>query len=317
MVTVRVNDSGKSPISRKTSRRTAYRYVFIYGGLAVPMALFVVFWLLPLVDMFRMSFTNLSALNFQNPGWIGLENYLQMIHSAVFWRSVANTGEYLAIQLPIEIPLALAVALLASRIRRGRSIYLMAYFLPLVVSLTAISLLFLYFYSASGPLNALLAVFHIPPLAFLNSTTEALPSIEVINIWHTLGFSVVLFLASLQNVPTQLYEAAQMDGASGFKSFWHITLPMILPLLGVILISDVTSELQLFSPIFVMTPALNAGTPGGPLHSTINLITYLYTRSFSDYRFGYGNAVSVVLFLVNVLIMVVIFRATRAERLWQ
>ncbi len=304
--------SRKPPNRRATIRR----YVYIYAWLMVPLTLLMVFWLYPLFDMVRLSLTNLNALNFNFPQWVGFANFEHALKSPVFWQAVRNTGEYMAIKLPVEVPLALLVAALSARIRRARSAFLAAYFLPVVVSLTAISLLFLYLYSpTNGPLNGILQALGLGPLAYLNSTSQALPSIEAIDIWHSLGYAMVLLLAALQSVPSELVEAAQVDGAGRWNMFARITLPLILPILGVVIINDVTSEMQLFAPIFVMTGATQS--PGGPLHSTLNLITYTYNVSFREYALGYGSALSLIIFVVNLLLTLLVLKVSRTNRLWQ
>lgn len=254
-----------------------------------------VFILWPIIYLFYLSFT---AGNFSAAGvrWVGAKNYLRLILTSDFWQVIGNTIYFtVATVIPsLIIPLGLAVFLNRSLTLRG--LLRTAYFIPSITSLVAAGLGFRWLFQTDGPVNSLLNDFGLDPIPWLGSTTWAMPVLILLSIWKQLGFNLVVFLAGLQTIPLNLYEAAELDGANKSQQFWHITLPGLRPTLVFATITTAIFTLRSFEQVYVITG-------GGPLNSTNLLVYYIYDQAFAQFDFGYAAAAATVLLAVTLVLV--------------
>ena len=273
--------------------------------LALPfLALFLVFTAGPVLASLGMSFTDIRSTDMRSPfavGFTGLDNYTQLLGDPLFQKVMVNTFAYLVLGVPLTMVLALAAAVGLNRITFLRGLFRIGYYLPVVTSIVAVSVVWKFLLREEGGLfNAVLALVGIDGPGWLDSTTLALPSLVVMSAWRNLGTLMIIFLAGLATIPAEVNEAAEVDGAGPWQRFRHITLPMLKPtlLFGAVITS--IGYLQFFEEAFVMTK-------GGPLDSTRSVTFFTYDQ------FGYGNygaasAASYLLFLAVVLFTLVQFR---------
>ena len=281
-------------VRKKTARRSSGLTAFLF--LAPFLTLFVVFRAGPVLASFVLSFAAYDGLS--QPIWVGFENYRSILFGAeaatrLFWKSVGNTLYYTAGELALEMMIGLALALLVNAQRlRAKAFWRSIYYLPVITSAVAAAMIWLWIYnSQSGLLNLLLQALGLPPQSWLGNPRLAMPSIIVMAVWGGAGWSMVIYLAGLQGIPLTLYEAARIDGASAWRQFLHITLPLLRPVTFFVVIMSCISNLQVFSQMFVMTG-------GGPLNATISVTLQIWTNAFRFFRLGYASAMSFLLFVV-------------------
>jgi len=273
--------------------------------LAVPfMALFLVFTAGPVLASLGMSFTDIRSADMRTPfavSFVGLENYTRLLGDPLFQKVVVNTGLYVVLGVPLTMVLALAVAVGLNRITVLRGIFRVGYYLPVVTSIVAVSVVWKFLLREEGGLvNTVLAWVGIDGPAWLDSTTLALPSLVVMAAWRNLGTLMVIFLAGLQTIPEEVREAAEVDGAGAWQRFRHITLPMLRPTLLFGAVITGIGYLQFFEEAFVMTS-------GGPLDATRSVTFFTYDQ-FSFGNYGLAAAASYLLFLAVVALTVVQFK---------
>ncbi len=270
----------------------------------------------PVVASLYFSFCDYSIL--KAPVWIGLENYRHLVHDELFWKSLRNTLFYAGLAVPLGTVVSLALAVLLNQEVRGRTLFRTIFYLPSIVPVVASAMLWLWIFNGEyGLLNAalkpFLAVVGLTPPAWLADPNWAKPALVIMSLWGT-GNAMVIFLAGLQNVPKELYEAAAIDGATGWRRFWHVTLPMIAPVIYFNVIISLIGALQVFTQAFIMSEAANGngnGSDGNPARSTLFYTIYLFSTAFYDLRMGYASAMAYVLFVV---IAVLTWLATRLSR---
>lgn len=273
--------------------------------LAVPfMTLFLVFTAGPVLASLGMSFTDIRSTDMRSPfavSFVGLENYTKLLGDELFQKVVLNTGLYVVLGVPLTMVLALAAAVGLNRITVLRGLFRVGYYLPVVTSIVAVSVVWKFLLREEGGLvNTVLGWVGIDGPGWLDSTTLALPSLVVMAAWRNLGTLMVIFLAGLQTIPEEVREAAEADGAGAWQRFRHITLPMLRPtlLFGAVITS--IGYLQFFEEAFVMTK-------GGPLDSTRS-VTFFTFDQFSFGNYGYAAAASYLLFLAVLVLTFVQFR---------
>jgi multiple sugar transport system permease protein len=238
--------------------------------------------------------------------FVGLDNFQRLAGDGVFRAALGNTLKYVALGIPTGLILALAIALALMRVRRLAGLFRTVYFIPFVTSLVAAGWVWRWLYQPQrGSINELLGMIGIPPQPFLQSTSQALPSIVAVNVWHDLGFQIVIFLAGLNAIPDVYYEAAQLDGAGRWALFRNITWPLLNPTIVFLAVTSAISSLQVFSQVQNMS----AQGTGGPLNSTLSLVLYVYQKAFGGaYQMGYASAMTVVLFALILTITLVQLR---------
>lgn len=269
----------------RASRRLLPVYALILPG----MALFLLWTLYPLVDAFVMSFFQWNPNPTGTSTFLGWANYDRALHDPIFWQAFGNVLLYAIGTVPEQMALGLAVALLLNRRLFARGIFRVLYYLPVITDWVVASFIFAYLFSSQGGVvNWLLGdVLHLIPdtTTWLGSTSLALPTLMVLGVWKGVGWNMVMFLAGMQSIPRELYEAAAVDGAGAWARFRYITLPLLRTVATFISVMLTIGAFGSFIQMFILTG-------GGPEHSTETLLTYGYSNAFSDFDFGYGAAVT-------------------------
>lgn len=251
----------------------------------------VSFHVLPIFYSFAVSFYEWDLIG--QPEYVGTGNYSRLFDDPMFYKSLWNTIYYAAISVPLSIFMSLAIALLLNNPISGIGLYRTIYFIPVITSINAVAIVWNYIYHPDfGLLNKLLDIFSISPQTWLQDPFWAMPCIIFMSVWKGLGYNVIIFLAGLQNIPTYLYEAARIDGASRWQQFRHITWPLLTPTTFFIFTISTIGSFQVFSQVYMMTPR------GGPLKSTMVVVYYLYRKAFEQFEFGYALAAAFVLFII-------------------
>jgi multiple sugar transport system permease protein len=264
---------------------------------------FCVFTLVPISLSFYYSFCNYSLI--QKPVYIGLDNYRELVHDPIFWKVNINTVFYAVAALPLGLLIALALALLLNVKIRGQAIYRTLIFLPSLIPAAASAMLWLWMFNSKlGLVNLLLRALgmHDPP-GWLTDVHWALPSLVILSFWGV-GNTVVIFLAGLQDVPVELFEAANLDGAGRIQTFRHVTLPSISPVIFFNLIMGIISALQVFVLPFIMTQ-------GGPARATYLYTEFMYDNGFVYLKMGYCSAMAWIQFLVILALTAIAFSSSK------
>ncbi|NIK54704.1 carbohydrate ABC transporter permease [Kribbella shirazensis] len=298
-----------APLRRGRLPRHVQSRQRLFGMLFVlPAALYVViFHLAPVLYGFYLSFTEYSPLGRSGPEFVGLDQYRELAGDADFGKSLLVTLRYVAQVLPITVVLALGLALLVNRPFRGVGLFRAGMYVPHIVSLTAVSMVWLWIYSDSGLVNEALGAIGLDPQRWLTEEDSALNAVSAMRIWKALGSNMVLLLAGLQSVPRDLYEAAEVDGAGPWGKLRHVTLPGIRPMLTYVIAMDVIYLAQGFAEIFVLTQ-------GGPLGSTTTVNFLIYTEAFQYNRLGSASAMAFVLFAFIAGLTLLAVRATQGRK---
>ncbi len=260
-------------------------YLFVLPALAILGA----FLLYPALYAFRMSFYDWQALG--ESEFVGLENYQRFLEMPNVRLAVSNTLYYTALNVPSTLFVSLFVALLLNAEIRARAWFRVLFYLPVISSDVAVALLWkwIYWAGARGLLNNLIGVFGLPPQDWLGDPKLAMPAIVLLTIWKGMGSNVLIFLAGLQSIPPELYEAAMIDGAGVWARFRHVTWPLLRPVTLIVLLLLTIGSLQVFTPVFVMTG-------GGPANHTLTIAFYIYNLAFGSGLYGFASAVSYLLF---------------------
>jgi multiple sugar transport system permease protein len=284
-----------------SQRRALTAYVL----LAIPLAFFILVRIVPTLSALQVAFYQWDMLSDNRP-FVGLDNFQHLPSDAAFVAAMANTLKYLILGVPIGLALALTIALGLTRVKRLAGLFRTVYFIPFITSLVAVSWVWRWLYQPQrGSINVLLSLVGIPPQPFLQSTSQALPSIVAVNVWHDLGFQIVIFLAGLSAIPDVYYEAARLDGAGPWHLFRHITLPLLNPTIVFLAVTSAISSLQVFAQVQNMS----AQGTGGPLNSTLSLVLYVYQKAFGGaYQMGYASAMTVVLFALILAVTLIQLR---------
>ncbi|MFJ7254829.1 carbohydrate ABC transporter permease [Streptomyces sp. NPDC098085] len=259
--------------------------------MVAPALLHASLWIgLPVVASVVLAFTKYDVLT--APQFVGLDNFREMMGDAVFRKSIVNTVVYTFFTVPFGMMLGLLVALALHTGLKARGIFRTAVFLPQVTATVAIALVWLWIYNpGNGLLNTLLSFLGIDGPAWLASTSWAMPSVILVGIWQGIGMKMLIYLAALQSLPKELYEAASVDGASKVRQFYSITLPLLKPATFFVLITSMISAFQAFDQIYILTD-------GGPANSTTMMTFEIYKSAFREFRVGYACAQSLVLFVL-------------------
>lgn len=270
-------------------------YLFVLPSLVHILA----FLFIPLVFSFFLSFRDWTRPSFQDAPYIGLENYEFLMGDNRFWQAISNSIYYTALAVPMGMAFSLAIALVMNQKLKGVNLFRTLFFMPVVSSWVAVSIIWLTLLDPNvGIVNYVLGLFGISGPNWLGDPRSAMPSIALIAIWKGAGFNMVIWLAGLQGIPQELYEAAAIDGANRWQSFWRITLPLLAPTTFFLAVTGVIGSLQVFTPVYVLTR-------GGPLDSTNTAVFHIYRRAFQEFDFGYASAQSWVLFAIIFAVTVV------------
>ncbi len=264
---------------------------------------FFAFTLYPLLASLYYSFTRYAILT--PPQWIGVGNYVNLFgRDDLFWTSLGNTVYFTLLSVPTGLLASFVLALALNVKVRGMSLYRTIYFLPTLVPSVALAILWLWLFNPQyGILNSILNFFGLPSLGWITDLNLAKPSLVLMGIW-TVGGTVVIFLAGLQDVPSQLYEAAEMDGAGALQRVFYITIPMMTPVILFNLITGIIGGFQYFTQAYIMTN-------GGPVNATLFYALYLYRSGFQYVKMGYASALAWILFLIVLVCTLAVFRTSR------
>jgi multiple sugar transport system permease protein len=255
-----------------------------------------VFFFFPIVAAFLISLTDFdiyALADLANLRFVGLSNYAKLLETPLFWQALGNTLYFVVAGVPLSIAASLGAALLLnSRLARFKPLFRTALFAPVVTTLVAVAVIWRYLFNTRyGLLNYALGAIGIDPVDWLGDPHWAMPAIILFAVWKNFGYNMIIFLAGLQSIPEELYEAARIDGASLWRQFRSITLPMLSPVVLLVTILTVAGYFQLFAEPYVMTQ-------GGPLQSTVSVLYFMYEEGFKWWNLGSASAVAFVLFLL-------------------
>ncbi len=282
-------------------KKAIWAYIFLF----VPLIFYIVIRIYPAFSSFYISFTDWDIVSSEKQ-FIGLENYQRMINDPVFLKTLVNTFRYVIFGLPVTLVLSFIIAYNLNKLKRGLGFYRTLYFIPYMTSLVAVSWVWRWLYQPLplGFFNNLLSFFGLTQQPFLQSTSQALPSILAPTIWVEIGFQVIIFLAGLKAVPEFLYEAADIDGADNWQKLFKITIPLLRPTIIFLVVMGTIKYLRIFTQVYTMTYQ----GEGGPLNSTKPLVLYIYNTAFRSFDMGYASAMTVVLFIIILFITLVQLR---------
>ncbi len=275
--------------------------------LAPHLILFVGFLILPLIFGLGLSFYRWEMLSPAPPAPAGLANYTEALNDEYFWRALRATLYFAVLAVPCTLALALGIAVCLNNIPRRQGFYRAAFLLPTMMSVSVVGILWRWFYSNDfGLFNAWLGRIGIT-IPWISDPRFAMPSIVLMTLWWTVGGSMLVLLAGLQQIPESYYEAASLDGAGRWAQFRYITLPLRRPVLLFVVVTGLIGAFQVFGQTFMVTR-------GGPELSTRVLVQYIYETAFNHYRMGYGAAMSWLLFLIIAVFAAIQFRLGRSQR---
>ena len=259
-----------------------------YSFLAPALILLGIFLVIPVGMVIYYAFTDYYLLTPDERKFVGFENFIRLIKDPIFLKSFLNTLKFVVWIIPVQLGAALGMALIVNKKRKGNMLFKVAFFAPVVMSLVVISILWLYLLNPnSGLLNAILNKVGIASQPFLTSPKQAMYAIVSVSAWQGAGYQMLLFLGGMQNIPQDVYEAAELDGFSKWAQFRYITMPLLKPTALFVLLTTLISAFKLIVQPMVMTQ-------GGPLNSTITMVYYIYQQGFTDRLVGYSSSIALV-----------------------
>jgi multiple sugar transport system permease protein len=268
---------------------------------------FVVFYVYPMLASLYFSFTHYDILS--QPKWVGLSNYKFMFTSdPQFWQAMRNTLWMIIVAVPLQVAFAIGTATVLTRPKRGKGIYRTIFFLPTMVPVVAATLGFVFLLNPAGPLDHLLGFLHIPKPLWFEDPTWAKPGLVMLGLW-SIGNTMIIFLAALLDVPKQLYEAADLEGATVWQRFRYITLPMISPVIFFAVITGVIYGFQYFTEGYLASGG--GQSLGNPQGSLLFYPSWLYAQGFQFFHMGYASAMAWVLFLITLICTLILIRTSR------
>ncbi|CAM3341008.1 carbohydrate ABC transporter permease [Rhodothermus bifroesti] len=278
--------------------------------LAPALAVVLLFLFLPALAAWMLSLTDFDLYTFAEPAalrWVGLRNYLALLQDGRFWKALQNTLIFVGLGGLLTLCLALGAALwIHQRFVRWKAFWRMVYFAPVVTSLVAVAIVWRYLLHARyGLANQALAWLGLPPIDWLGDPQWALPALILMAVWKNYGYDLLIFLAALQAIPEELYDAARMDGASVWQQLRYVTLPALRPMIALAGLITANGYLQVFAEPYVMTQ-------GGPLDATLTLVLLLYEQGFRWWRLGYAAALAFVLFVLMLGLSWMLWRQHRS-----
>jgi len=297
----------RSPAARRASRRR--RRLRQYGVVALFMSPWliglVVFTLYPTFASLYFSFTHYDLLS--APQWVGLSNYQFMFHDPNFWQSLRNTLWMVVFATPLQVAFAIGCAMVLVRVRQGVGIYRTIFFVPTMVPAVAATLGFVFILNPSGPIDRVLSVLHVPQPLWFEQPAWSKPGLLLLGLWGV-GNTMIIFLAALLDVPKELYDAADIEGAGPWQRFRNVTLPMISPVIFFSLVIGVIYGFQYFTEGYVASVGAGLGSPQGSL---LFYSIWLYQQGFQYFHMGYASAMAWVLFIIIMAATLVLIRSSR------
>ncbi len=257
----------------------------------------LVFFFIPFFQTFVLSFQDYSN-NIYNPAYVGLQNYIKLFQSPVFYKVLLNTFLYLFIAVPVLATVPLFLAILINQQIKGITLYKILIYFPVIVSIVVAAIAFKWLYAEQGILNFILQQLYINPIGWLTDTRFALISVIIVTIWKGIGYYMMIYLAALMSVPKELYEACDIDGANPLRKHLTVTIPHIMPTIALVSTISAISAMKVFAEIYVMTK-------GGPLNSSKTIVYYIYERAFENLDLGYASAMAVILLIIVMIFSLV------------
>jgi len=270
---------------------------------------FIIFTVGPMLASLFFSFTEYDIVT--APKWVGLTNYTNLIHDDLFWHSLGITFKYAALALPLGLVISYLIAVLLNQKIRGINVWRTLYFIPSVIAGVAVALLWSRIFDPKlGILNPLLAQIGIKGPGWLSDPQWAVPALVIMSLW-SVGGNIIIYLAGLQGVPTDLYDAAKVDGATAWQRFRHVTLPLTTPVIFYNLILGLIGTFQYFTEVYVISSGNSGGGGlGGPARSTLFYNIYLYQNAFKYFHMGYASTMAWILFIIVLGLTLLIFRSS-------
>jgi multiple sugar transport system permease protein len=292
-------------------RSRGWRLPVAYLFLAPALITIAVFFLLPVLGALFLSFTDYDIYAVADPSntrFVGLRNYTNLLGTPLFWTALGNTFYFVLVGGPLSVAVSLGAALLVNaKLVRFKGFFRSVLFAPVVTTLVAVAVVWRYLYHAEyGLINYGLAAIGISPVDWLGNPTFAMPAIILLAVWKNFGYNMLIFIAGLQSIPGELYEAAEIDGAGGWQRFWYITIPSLAPTFLFVSIITMIGYFQLFAEPYVMTQ-------GGPLRATTSVVLLMYEEGFRWWRMGYAASIAFVLFLIILVGTLIQLRLQRSE----
>ncbi len=250
----------------------------------------LIFFFIPFFHTFVLSFQDYST-SIYHPAWVGLQNYIKLLHNPVFYKVMLNTFIYLFVAVPVLVIFPLFVAILINQKIRGVTLYKILIYLPVIVSIVVAAIAFKWLYADQGILNYIVTSMGFQSIGWLTDPDWALYSVIWVTIWKGIGYYMIIYLAALMSVPKELYEACDIDGANFFTKHLTVTIPHIMPTIALVTTISAISAMKVFAEIYVMTK-------GGPLNSSKTIVYYIYERAFENLDLGYASAMAVVLLII-------------------
>lgn len=279
---------------KQRARKNIY-HLQTFSFLAPWLAVFCLFQIYPIAYSLYLSFTKYRASGVRAPRWIGLQNYTKLLDDSYFLNALKNSFFFVIGTVPFTMLIALLLAVLLHRKLRFQRFYQGAYFMPVVTSIFVTATIFIELYAPSGVFHQLVEFFGGTPIHWLRHPQWALPAIMLMSIWASFGFYCLIFLAGLQNIPKEYYEASLIEGASVIRQFFTITIPLLKPMIVICFIINIILAFQVFGEIYIMTK-------GGPFRSSETAVYYLYNTAFQKQKMGYAAAAGYYIFFILVML---------------
>ncbi len=286
------------------SQKLPYLYFFPV------LILFSVFFIYPFFYSIYVSFTDWNLLTGQKT-FVGLDNYRALFGDSIFWKALRNTLKYVVVQMPVSVVLGFIYAMLIENTGRSRSFYRLIFFIPVVLSIAASSLSFLtMFNTLHGPINQFIGLFGINGPNWFNSPRSALPAIMIIGVWQSFGYNVILYMSGLKQIDKQLYEAADLDGASIFQKLFKITIPSLSPVSFFVVVITTLFSFQVFATVQILTQ-------GGPTNASNVWVYYIWREAFRFFETGRASAAASILFFFMLVVTFIMVRFVQRRVFYQ
>ena len=256
----------------------------------------IIFSIIPIFWVIYLGFTDYNV--FSPAQWVGLENFEKLFNDPKFWKALRNTVFYWALVTPAITIASLLIAVLVNQQLVGIKLYRLAYYFPVLVSVVITALLWKWMFATDGVFNFVFSLIGLGPVPWLTSESMAMISVAIVTVWQGLGYYMLIYLAGLQSVPNDLYEAAEIDGAGFWRKQWNITIPMLRPIIFFVSVISTMGAFKEFTLMLVMTG-------GGPVNSTTTLVYLVFKEAFENINMGYASAIATVLFVLILIITVI------------
>ena len=285
------------------------KVVFLFLSPAIGAIL--IFFFIPVLAAIVISFTDFDIYglaDFSKVRFVGFKNYIVLINDPVFWQALKNTFYYVLVAGPLSVIVSLfAAILLNNKVVKFKALFRLTYFIPVITTLVAVAIVWRFIYHPHfGLFNYFLSFLGIDPIDWLGDPFWAMPALIIMSVWKVFGYNMIIFIAGLQNIPQQLYEAAEIEGATRWQAFRNITLPMLTPTTLFVSLITIIGMFQIFAEPYVMTN-------GGPLNKTLSIVLYMYENGFRWWNMGYSAAIAFLLFVIILIFTIIQFKIYKPE----